>query len=132
MMDLSRRSLSVLLACMALLPGAALAQTDAQARPDTRAMTCAEAAALVARAGAIVMSTGPATYARFIDALQLFTRLVNIGDAKSLACHPASTTHRQLTDPQRIAAGAGPEVVRLSVGLEGVDDLLGDLDHALG
>ncbi|WP_244476472.1 hypothetical protein [Methylobacterium sp. Leaf88] len=66
MMDLSRRSLSVLLACTALLPGAALAQTDAQARPDTRAMTCAEAAALVARAGAVVMSTGPATYARFV------------------------------------------------------------------
>jgi hypothetical protein len=66
MMDVSRRSLSVLLACTALLPGAALAQADPQARPDTRAMTCAEASALVARAGAIVLSTGPVTYARFV------------------------------------------------------------------
>mgnify|MGYP000067671331 CR=1 FL=1 len=66
MMDVSRRSLSVLLACTALLPGAVLARPDIQARPDTRAMTCAEASALVARAGAIVLSTGPMTYARFV------------------------------------------------------------------
>jgi len=64
MMDIPRRRLSVLLACSALLVGSARAQ--AQTRPDTRAMTCAEASALVARAGAIVLSTGPVTYARFV------------------------------------------------------------------
>ncbi|MGU3361321.1 hypothetical protein ACLBWX_13405 [Methylobacterium sp. M6A4_1b] len=62
MIDVSRRSLSALLAGIVLLPGVA----QAQARPDTRAMTCAEASALVARAGAIVLSTGPVTYARFV------------------------------------------------------------------
>ncbi|MCJ2043138.1 hypothetical protein MKK58_01030 [Methylobacterium sp. J-078] len=62
MTDVSRRSLSALVACAVLLPGVAQSQT----RPDTRAMTCAEASALVARAGAIVMSTGPVTYARFV------------------------------------------------------------------
>lgn len=70
MTDVSRRSLSVLFACAVLLPVSAQAQVSAQvsaqARPDTRAMTCAEASALVTRAGAIVLSTGPATYARFV------------------------------------------------------------------
>ncbi|OOG51693.1 aminotransferase class I/II-fold pyridoxal phosphate-dependent enzyme [Polaromonas sp. C04] len=69
--------------------------------------------------------------ARFQDALKLFLRLVNIGDAKSLACHPASTTHRQL-DPQELAkAGVSENMVRLSVGIEHIDDLLEDLDQAL-
>jgi O-acetylhomoserine (thiol)-lyase len=68
---------------------------------------------------------------RFYDALQLFKRLVNLGDAKSLACHPASTTHRQMsTDEQRLA-GIGPETIRLSVGIEHIDDILSDLDQAL-
>ena len=65
-MDHSRRSLSARLACAALLSGSAQDLAQAQDRPDTRAMTCAEAAALVARAGAVVMTTGPATYARFV------------------------------------------------------------------
>ena len=69
--------------------------------------------------------------ARFLDALQLFTRLVNIGDAKSLATHPASTTHRQLSPVELDAAGVGEDAVRLSVGLEHIDDLLADLDQAL-
>ncbi len=69
--------------------------------------------------------------ARFLDALQLFTRLVNIGDAKSLATHPASTTHRQLSAVELKAAGVTEDAVRLSVGIEHVDDLLTDLEQAL-
>ena len=68
---------------------------------------------------------------RFPDALQLFTRLVNIGDAKSLACHPASTTHRQLNPAELAKAGVSQDMVRLSVGIEHIDDLLSDLDQAL-
>ena len=69
---------------------------------------------------------------KLVSNLTLFSHLANIGDTRSLIIHPASTTHRQLTDPQRIAAGAGPEVVRLSVGLEDPQDLIEDLDAALG
>ncbi len=67
----------------------------------------------------------------FVQNLNLFSHLANIGDTRSLVIHPASTTHRQLTDEQKIAAGAGPEVVRLSVGLESIEDILADLDQAL-
>ncbi len=67
----------------------------------------------------------------FFDALQLFKRLLNLGDAKSLAIHPASTTHRQLSDDERAAAGIRPETIRLSIGLEHIDDLIEDLDQAL-
>ncbi|WP_018912674.1 O-acetylhomoserine aminocarboxypropyltransferase/cysteine synthase family protein [Thiomonas sp. FB-6] len=69
--------------------------------------------------------------ARFQDALKLFTRLVNIGDCKSLACHPATTTHRQLGDAELAAAGVSADMVRLSVGIEHVDDLIADLEQAL-
>jgi O-acetylhomoserine (thiol)-lyase len=69
--------------------------------------------------------------ARFLDALQLFTRLVNIGDAKSLATHPASTTHRQLSPAELEKAGVSEDTVRLSIGIEHVDDLIADLDQAL-
>ena len=69
--------------------------------------------------------------AHFQDALQLFTRLVNIGDAKSLACHPASTTHRQLNPDELKKAGVSTDMVRLSIGIEHIDDLLADLDQAL-
>jgi O-acetylhomoserine (thiol)-lyase len=68
---------------------------------------------------------------RFYDALKLFKRLVNLGDAKSLACHPASTTHRQMTPAEQLAAGVGPGSIRLSVGIEHIDDILADLDQAL-
>ena len=68
---------------------------------------------------------------RLVEACELFSHLANIGDTRSLILHPASTTHRQLSEEQRIAAGAGPDVVRLSVGLETVDDLIRDLDQAL-
>ncbi len=69
--------------------------------------------------------------ARFLDALKLFTRLVNIGDAKSLATHPASTTHRQLDAAELAKAGVSEDMVRLSVGIEHIDDLLEDLEQAL-
>jgi O-acetylhomoserine (thiol)-lyase len=69
--------------------------------------------------------------ARFQDALKLFTRLVNIGDAKSLACHPASTTHRQLSPAEMEKAGVTVDTVRLSIGIEHIDDLLADLEQAL-
>ena len=74
---------------------------------------------------------GIAAGAKSIDALQLFTRLVNIGDAKSLATHPASTTHRQLNAEELAAAGVSEDMVRLSVGIEHIDDLLADLQQAL-
>jgi O-acetylhomoserine (thiol)-lyase len=69
--------------------------------------------------------------ARFYDALALFKRLVNLGDAKSLACHPASTTHRQMSREEQRLAGIGPETIRLSVGIEHIDDIIADLDQAL-
>jgi len=69
---------------------------------------------------------------RFYDALGLIKRLVNIGDAKSLACHPASTTHRQMTPEQQLAAGVRPETIRLSIGIEHIDDIIADIDAALG
>lgn len=74
---------------------------------------------------------GRAAGARFLDALQLFTRLVNIGDAKSLATHPASTTHRQLSPEELQKSGVGEDTVRLSIGIEHIDDLLADLEQAL-
>ncbi|GGI09765.1 O-acetylhomoserine aminocarboxypropyltransferase/cysteine synthase family protein [Egicoccus halophilus] len=68
---------------------------------------------------------------RFHDALELFTRLVNIGDTKSLVNHPASTTHRQLTEEELVTAGVSPDAIRLNVGIEHIDDILADLDQAL-
>jgi O-acetylhomoserine (thiol)-lyase len=68
---------------------------------------------------------------KFYDALTLFKRLVNLGDAKSLACHPASTTHRQMSESEQRNAGVRPETIRLSVGIEHIEDILGDLDQAL-
>ena len=74
---------------------------------------------------------GFAAGVRFYDALRLFKRLVNIGDAKSLACHPASTTHRQLTEEEQLSVGVRPEAIRLSVGIEHIEDIVEDLDQAL-
>jgi O-acetylhomoserine (thiol)-lyase len=74
---------------------------------------------------------GMAGGARFQDALKLVTRLVNIGDTKSLACHPASTTHRQLSPAEMAKAGVSEDMVRLSIGIEHIDDLLADLGQAL-
>ncbi|MBQ1658162.1 MAG: PLP-dependent transferase, partial [Rhodocyclaceae bacterium] len=69
--------------------------------------------------------------ARFQDALGLILRLVNIGDCKSLACHPASTTHRQLSPAELEKAGVSQDMIRLSIGIEHIDDILADLDQAL-
>jgi O-acetylhomoserine (thiol)-lyase len=66
-----------------------------------------------------------------VSSLRLFSHLANIGDVRSLVIHPASTTHRQLTDAQRAAAGAGPEVVRLSIGIEDPEDIISDLEQGL-
>jgi O-acetylhomoserine (thiol)-lyase len=68
---------------------------------------------------------------KVVEQVELISHVANIGDTKTLILHPASTTHRQLTDQQRVACGAGPEVLRISVGLEWVDDILQDLDQAL-
>lgn len=74
---------------------------------------------------------GKAAGERFIDNLQLISHLANVGDAKSLAIHPATTTHSQLTEEQQAAGGITPDMIRLSVGIEHIDDILGDLDQAL-
>ncbi len=74
---------------------------------------------------------GYAAGVKLVDSVELFSHVANIGDAKSLIIHPASTTHRQLTDEQRVAAGAGPDVIRLSIGIETAEDIIADLEQAL-
>ena len=68
---------------------------------------------------------------RFYDALEMFLRLVNIGDVKSLAAHPASTTHRQLSEEELTSAGVTPDMIRLCIGIEDIEDILADLEQAL-
>src|SRR5690606_15936877 len=68
---------------------------------------------------------------RFINNVKLFSLLANVGDAKSLVIHPASTTHQQLTEEEQRAAGVSPDLIRLSIGIEHVDDIIADLDQAL-
>ena len=80
---------------------------------------------------AVGIKGGFAAAVKFHDALELVTRLVNLGDAKSLACHPASTTHRQMSAEEQRNAGVLPEMIRLSIGIEHIDDILADLDQAL-
>ncbi len=75
---------------------------------------------------------GYASGVKIVESCELFSHLANIGDTRSLIIHPASTTHRQLTELQQIAAGAGPDVIRLSVGVESIADIIADLDQALG
>ena len=74
---------------------------------------------------------GAESGAKFIDALDMILRLVNIGDAKSLACHPATTTHRQLNEEELAAAGVSSDLVRISVGIENIDDIIADVSQAL-
>jgi O-acetylhomoserine (thiol)-lyase len=74
---------------------------------------------------------GAAAGTRFIESVKFMSHLANVGDAKTLVIHPASTTHRQLSEEQQIAAGITPDMVRISVGLETLDDILWDLDQAL-
>lgn len=77
------------------------------------------------------LSGGMEACTRFIDSLEMILRLVNIGDAKSLACHPASTTHRQLNEEELAAAGVSPDLIRISVGIEHIDDIIADVTQAL-
>jgi O-acetylhomoserine (thiol)-lyase len=74
---------------------------------------------------------GKETGSRFIESLELFSHLANVGDAKSLAIHPATTTHSQMTEEQQAAGGITEDLIRLSVGIENIDDILEDLDQAL-
>ena len=74
---------------------------------------------------------GRAAGRRFIEAVKIHSHLANVGDAKSLVIHPGSTTHQQLTDEEQVAAGISPDMIRISIGLESLDDLLWDLDQAL-
>jgi O-acetylhomoserine (thiol)-lyase len=74
---------------------------------------------------------GPRAGEAFIDAAQFMSHLANVGDARTLVIHPASTTHRQLSEEEQITAGVSPDMVRISVGLEEIDDILWDLDQAL-
>jgi O-acetylhomoserine (thiol)-lyase len=80
---------------------------------------------------AVGIKGGFAAAVKFHDSLKLVTRLVNLGDAKSLACHPASTTHRQMSPEEQLNAGVMPEMIRLSIGIEHIDDILEDFDQAL-
>ena len=68
---------------------------------------------------------------KFIEGVEFLSHLANVGDAKTLVIHPASTTHRQLNEEQLIAAGVGPDMIRMSIGLESIDDILWDIDQAL-
>ncbi|TDE40763.1 O-acetylhomoserine aminocarboxypropyltransferase/cysteine synthase family protein [Antarcticimicrobium sediminis] len=79
----------------------------------------------------IALKGGYEACVKFVENLDLFSHVANLGDTRSLVIHPASTTHRQLTEEQQIAAGAGPNVVRISIGIEDINDLIGDLDQAL-
>ena len=94
-------------------------------------VTAAVAGVIIASNVKSADGNGQAAGGRFQDALKLVTRLVNIGDCKSLACHPASTTHRQLSVDELAKAGVAPDMVRLSIGIEHIDDILADLDQAL-
>ena len=69
---------------------------------------------------------------RFIESVQVLSHLANVGDAKSLVIHPASTTHRQLSEEEQVAAGVAPDMIRLSIGLETLEDILWDIGQALG
>jgi O-acetylhomoserine (thiol)-lyase len=75
--------------------------------------------------------SAPATFEEFVDSLKLFSHLANIGDVRSLVIHPASTTHSQLSPEEQLSSGVTPGLVRLSVGLENVEDLKADLEQAL-
>jgi O-acetylhomoserine (thiol)-lyase len=74
---------------------------------------------------------GVAAGERFIEAAQFLSHLANVGDAKTLVIHPASTTHRQLSEEEQIKAGVSPDMIRLSVGIEDIDDILWDIGQAL-
>ena len=97
-------------------------------RMTARSGTCRRARARCSRSASAAATRPASASSRRVD---LWSHLANVGDTRSLILHPASTTHRQLTDEERLAAGAGPDVIRLSVGIEDVADLIADLDQAL-
>ncbi|GLR69383.1 O-acetylhomoserine aminocarboxypropyltransferase/cysteine synthase family protein [Agaribacter marinus] len=116
-----------------LLSHAAVSWVNYAALPDSKYndvcnKICAGKAAGIVSFG---IKGGTVAGAKFIDALALILRLVNIGDAKSLACHPASTTHRQLNSEELASTGVSDDMVRISVGIEHIDDILADIDQAL-
>jgi O-acetylhomoserine (thiol)-lyase len=85
-------------------------------------------------AGAIMtfgIKGGQGAGVKFIEGVEFLSHLANVGDAKSLVIHPASTTHRQLSEEEQITAGVTPDMIRLSVGIEDIDDILWDIDQAL-
>ena len=79
----------------------------------------------------VALKGGYDSCVKLVDSLELFSHVANLGDTRSLIIHSASTTHRQLTEEQQVAAGAAPNVVRLSIGIENADDLMADLDQGL-
>ena len=109
-------------------PGSAIRACAATATTTLAKRYCPKGAGAVFTFG---LKGGYEAGVKLVSNLKLFSHLANIGDTRSLVIHPASTTHRQLTDEQKTAAGAGPEVVRLSIGLEDPADLIDDLDEAL-
>ena len=100
-------------------------------QPGARARGALSCRWAPARCSPSACAAGARRGARSSKALELWSHLANVGDAKSLVIHPASTTHQQLCDDEMRAAGVGPEMVRLSVGLEDADDLIWDLEHGL-
>ena len=100
---------------------------DSPYHPLSQKITSSEASGILS----FGIKGGQEAGAKFIDALQMILRLVNIGDAKSLACHPASTTHRQLNEEELEAAGVSEEMIRISVGIEHIDDIIADISQAL-
>jgi O-acetylhomoserine (thiol)-lyase len=108
--------------------------------PSNGSPSCSEGTATrssrtlpAARSGILTFGVkgGAVAGERFIESVQFLSHLANVGDAKSLVIHPASTTHRQLSDDEQRAAGVTPEMIRLSIGLETLDDILWDVDQAL-
>ena len=113
----TRASSGSTIRCCRDSPGHALRSATCRAAPAASSPSASRAA----RAAGV----------RFIEAVQFLSHLANVGDAKTLVIHPASTTHRQLDEDEQRAAGVSPEMIRLSVGLESLDDILWDLDQAL-
>jgi O-acetylhomoserine (thiol)-lyase len=101
--------------------------TDSPYFPLTQKYLCGRACSIMT----FGIRGGLTAGARFYNALELVKRVVNLGDSKSLACHPASTTHRQMTPAEQVKAGVLPEMIRVSIGIEHIDDILEDLDQAL-
>lgn len=106
-------------------------RTPGKDRRSTRAATAGRRSAVAGAVFTFGLKGGYDAGIRFVEGLEMFSHLANIGDTRSLVIHPASTTHRQLSPEQQTAAGAGPDVVRLSIGIEDAGDIIADLEQAL-